>query len=54
MTGLEAICIVRHSWESNLIEKSYEDLISEADRRWRANEADKSDITAIVIYLKYP
>ena len=53
-TGLEAICIVRHSWESNLIEKSYEDLISEADRRWRANEADKSDITAIVIYLKYP
>ena len=51
ITGLEAVCIVRLSWEDNRIEKSCEDLVSEADRRWKTNENDKEDITAIVIYL---
>jgi serine/threonine protein phosphatase PrpC len=51
MTGTEAICIVRYSWESNKIEQSCEDLISEADRRWKASGSDKEDITAVVVYL---
>ena len=54
MTGIEAVCIVRYSWESNEIEQSCKDLVDEADRRWKGSGMDKEDITVVVVYLNVP
>ena len=54
MTGIEAVCIVRYSWESNEIEQSCKDLVDEAERRWKSSGNDKEDITVVVVYLNVP
>ena len=47
----EAVSIVAFSWQNGNVEESCEDLIKEANRRWKIISNDKEDISVIVAYL---
>lgn len=47
----DALCIVRNSWEEGKIENACEDLIGEADRRWKKSGKDRDDVSVIIVFL---
>jgi serine/threonine protein phosphatase PrpC len=51
LNEIEVICIVRTSWEENKVDLACEELISEADRRWKLKNEDKEDISVIVVFF---
>jgi serine/threonine protein phosphatase PrpC len=51
-TDLDAITMVAFSWQNGNIESSKEDLMTEANRRWKLISHDKEDLSIIVVYLE--
>lgn len=51
MSDIEAVIITRSSWEERKVDMACEDLIAEADRRWKTSGKDKEDISVIVVFL---
>ena len=47
----DALCMVRSSWEEGKIESACEDLIVEADRRWKKTGKDRDDVSVIIVFL---
>ena len=48
----EALNIVKKYYENNNAEGALEEIYIEADKRWRENEGNVDDITAIILFLE--